>query len=55
MAKLESIIVKLSWNGIGNTESIKKYGIFIVTNNYRKMHGMPMRRRVKNGKSKIKN
>ena len=41
---------------IGNSKSIEKYGIYIVTNNYRKMHGLPMRRkRYENGKSKIKN
>jgi len=39
---------------IGNTKTIEKYGMFLISNNYRKMHGLPMRRRSNYGKSKIK-
>lgn len=39
-------------NGIGDTKALEKYGIFLVSNNKRKMQGLPLRREV--AKRKIK-
>lgn len=39
-------------NGIGYTKALEKYGIFLISNNKRKMQGLPLRREV--AKRKIK-
>lgn len=35
------------FSGIGSVKALERYGIYLISNNWRKLHGLPMRRRCK--------
>ena len=38
---------EMEFKGIINIKALGVLGLFVVSNNYRKMHGLPMRRKVR--------
>lgn len=45
--KYSSIVdfVACNFDGIGSTKALERYGIYLISNNWRKMHHLPKRRK----------